>query len=492
MTRDGGPATGARPALTPYRSTVEEGGEGFHRLLRAEWTKLRSVPRWRLIMLAAVALTILVALLSAAGAGTVSRSNDTGGNGRSARPALPAFHDQGRFVHRPLFGDGTIVARVASQRDTGARAKAGLMIRSSTRPGSPHAAIVVTPGHGVRMLTAFTTDIGRDAGTAPRWIKLTRSGRSVTGYDSVDGITWRMVGRVDPGGLSRDAVAGLFVASPPAVKTERQFGGESVIEHSTVGTATFDHVRLAPARPQPDVPWRDDRRSDPPDAGAPVIAGGTFTLSGAGDLGRDEFANDVTRTTLSGVVVGLAAVVALAVLVITSEFRRAMIRTTFAATPHRGRVLAAKALVVGGVTFAAGLVAAFGAFLLTMPVLRAKGLMTPPLSEGPVLRALVGTAALLAAVAVLSLAVAAIVRRSAPAITIVLLALLVPQFIATGLPLSSAMWLQRLTPAAGFAAQQTLHRYDTALGPWAGLGVLAAYAALALVAAIWLVRRRDA
>ena len=62
----------------------------------------------------------------------------------------------------------------------------------------------------------------------------------------------------------------------------------------------------------------------------------------------------------------------------------------------------------------------------------------------------------------------------------------------------------RLTPTAAFAIQATLPRsnlvtdaYTTVNGyfpisPWGGLAVLAAYAAVALGAAMWLLRRRDA
>ena len=99
---------------------------------------------------------------------------------------------------------------------------------------------------------------------------------------------------------------------------------------------------------------------------------------------------------------------------------------------------------------------------------------------------------LIGVVAVFSLSVAVIVRRSAPAITIVLLLLLVPQIVATGLPLSAARWLERLTPAAGFAIQHTVPRFDQAIAPWAGFGVLCGYTAAALAAAAWLIRKRDA
>jgi hypothetical protein len=104
----------------------------------------------------------------------------------------------------------------------------------------------------------------------------------------------------------------------------------------------------------------------------------------------------------------------------------------------------------------------------------------------------VGTALVFALVAVLSLAVATIVRHTAVAIPLVILPLLIPSIVSGGLPLSVANWLTRLTPAAGFAVQQTITRYDTAIAPLVGLGVLAAYAAVALVGATLMLRRRDA
>jgi hypothetical protein len=67
-----------------------------------------------------------------------------------------------------------------------------------------------------------------------------------------------------------------------------------------------------------------------------------------------------------------------------------------------------------------------------------------------------------------------------------------------------AEWLTRVTPTAAFAIQQTLTIYDQVnsvyipangyypLAPWAGFGVLCAYASLALGIAALLLRRRDA
>ncbi|MFI0373964.1 hypothetical protein ACH35V_39405 [Actinomadura sp. 1N219] len=479
------------PAVESYRSTVQaEARDGFGRLLLAEWTKLRTVPRWMLTLLAAVLVTVAVALLTAA-----SSQSSGGGGGGPVDPARRQIIDLGHYTYLPLSGDGSVVARVTSQDGGGGWAKAGLMIRGSAERAAPYAALAVTPEHGVRLQTGYKGDgVGGGAGIAPRWLKLTRAGATVTGYESADGRAWRRVGAVRLEGLPPSALAGMFVAAPDEIKFRRMFGGETVDGRPRVTKATFDHVSASPA-PQ-GAQWRDRGMPGGPAADPSMDgrtrSGGTFTLTGTGDVGPDMFADDDTKRTLTGVLVGQAAIIALAVLFVTSEYRRGMVRTTFAATPRRGRALAAKAVVAALAALAAGLAAAFGAVLLSAPVQRSNGLSPPSPWDGAVLRAVLGTAALLAVVAVFALAVAVIVRRSAPAITIVLMVLLLPQIVATGLPLSAARWLERLTPAAGFAIQQTVTRFDRAIDPWAGFGVLCAYAAAALAAALWLVRRRDA
>jgi ABC-type transport system involved in multi-copper enzyme maturation permease subunit len=425
--------------MTPYRSTVN-GRDGFRQLLRAEWTKLHTVRGWMLTLGAAVVLTVGVSLLMALG------SQGGGGDQR----------DAGRFAGRPLAGDGDVVARVVAQRG-GPEAKAGVMLRA----GDAYAAVLVTPGAGIRMASG-DAEIAGPAGRAPRWLKLTRAGDTVTGFASADGASWQRVGALELD-LPATVQAGPFVATPDAVDVGRQFGGETVDAVSTTTRATFDG-----------------------------LPGGRVELSGSGDFGPDAYGDDITELALSGILVGIAAIVALAVLFIASEYERGTIRTTFAASPRRTRVLAAKAVVIGGAALAAGLVASLGAFLLATPVLDARGLPGPSLLDGASLRAVLGTAVLLGLVAVLSLAVAAITRRTAAAISVVLLALLVPQLVATGLPVSVAVWVERLTPSAGFAVQQTIERYDTALAPLAGLAVLAGYTLAALAGATWLLRRRDA
>jgi hypothetical protein len=144
--------------------------------------------------------------------------------------------------------------------------------------------------------------------------------------------------------------------------------------------------------------------------------------------------------------------------------------------------------------FVAGLAASLVAFFLAQPIQRSRGFEPPSyphpsLSDGPVLRAVVGTALFLAVLALFSLGAGAILRRTAGAITLVIGLVVVPQLVTSVLSVDATRWVQRVTPIAGLAIQQTRHRVDTAIAPWAGLGVLCAYAAVALAAALWLLRR---
>jgi ABC-type transport system involved in multi-copper enzyme maturation permease subunit len=97
-------------------------------------------------------------------------------------------------------------------------------------------------------------------------------------------------------------------------------------------------------------------------------------------------------------------------------------------------------------------------------------------------------------------------RRGAGAVTVLIVAIVLPYILATAslLPLGAAQWLLRVTPAAAFAVQQSLIQYPQVAGdyaptngyyplaPWAGFAVLCGYTALALAAATVLLRRRDA
>jgi len=153
----------------------------------------------------------------------------------------------------------------------------------------------------------------------------------------------------------------------------------------------------------------------------------------------------------------------------------------------------------------AGLVAATVA-VIAGTALGNKNSYVFPVSWLTELRVVAGAAALLAVAAVLALALGTVLRRSAAAVSIVIVAIVLPYILAVGsvLPVGVSDWLLRITPAAAFAVQQAVPQYPQVtalyspgsgyfpLPPWAGLAVLCGYAALVLGLAAVLLRRRDA
>ncbi|MQM25337.1 PQQ-dependent sugar dehydrogenase [Glycomyces albidus] len=134
--------------------------------------------------------------------------------------------DQFHFCHQPLAGDGEITARVVSQEHTDDWAKAGLMVKAAPEAGADYAALMVTPANGVHLQSGFDTDIAGTEAGAPMWLRLSRTGDTVTASWSADGVVWSVFGTAElPGG----AVIGLFVTSH---------------DGSDPGAAVFDSVTV--------------------------------------------------------------------------------------------------------------------------------------------------------------------------------------------------------------------------------------------------------
>jgi ABC-2 type transport system permease protein len=209
---------------------------------------------------------------------------------------------------------------------------------------------------------------------------------------------------------------------------------------------------------------------------------------------------DTTKLALTGVDLGQAVVAILAVLAISNEYSTGMIRTTLAATPRRLHVLSAKATVVTGGVLGASTVGVLGSLLAARLLLRGNGFTSAhgypmlTLAHGATLRAAAGSVLYLALVGLLSLGIATVVRDSATA-TGVVLGLLYLFPILAGV-VSDSHWhrhLEQIGPmTAGLSIEATFNLHALPISPWAGLGVLAAWAAGALVAAGLVIRRRDA
>ena len=246
---------------------------------------------------------------------------------------------------------------------------------------------------------------------------------------------------------------------------------------------------------------------------------GALTVASFGDIGPaagNMYSGNgqSLQRTLAGTSSGLIPLIVVAAMFITAEYRRGLIRVSLTAAPRRGRLLAAKAVVIGAAGFVAGLVGAALALAVGTPLLLRSGPLQWPVSLLTEARMVVGTAALLAVAAVLALAIGTIVRRSAPAVAIVIVMIIVPYLFAFG-PLSGSQpqgsgpgggggWPLQVTPAAALSVQQAVPQFHQLiavyplvngyypLAPWAGLAVECAWAAAALALAYYLLRRRDA
>ena len=206
-----------------------------------------------------------------------------------------------------------------------------------------------------------------------------------------------------------------------------------------------------------------------------------------------------TKLSLTGIQFGQAVVAILAVLMVSNEYSSGMMRVTLAAMPRRPAVLAAKAILLAAVVLAAGAVAVFGSVLAGHLILpghgftAARGFHPVWLSYGPTLRAAGGSVLYLALIALMSLGIAVIVRDSAVSIGVVLgLLYLFPIILAF---IGNEHWqrrLERWTPTvAGLTIQDTTGLRSLAITPWAGLGVLAIWAAAAMLAGGLVFRFRD-
>jgi fibronectin type 3 domain-containing protein len=126
--------------------------------------------------------------------------------------------DEFHYVHQIASGDCSIVARVASIENTDSQAKVGLMIREGTAANARNAAVLLTPGTGVRFqrrtsVGGTTANNSTNGITAPRWLKLTRSGNTFRAYYSSDAVSWTQFGGNRTISMGTTVTIGIAVSS---------------------------------------------------------------------------------------------------------------------------------------------------------------------------------------------------------------------------------------------------------------------------------------
>lgn len=479
------------------------------KLLRREWTGFRRPGR--LIALAAAALTV-VAL------GTlVAFGNHSSCPG--ACPAAPVADDGSIvsdnfwFLHRDLGHEGSITVRLTSMTGTITYpppnhdqivsglvpwAKAGIIVKDGVRQGSQYAALMMTGSHGVRFQYDYTQDVagnpGRVSERSPRWLRLTRLGDTITGSESVDGDQWHTVAAAKLTGLPDTVQIGLFATSPGDLTLRKvALGGATEEVRFTQAVGVFDNVTVAGGTTGA---WESDSIGEMNHtdweryhtASGSVEKSGVITVSGTGDIGphNDEGARAVAAT-LAGLAVAL-----IIMLIVAARFGARTARET------PSRVIAARVAVVGAATFVTGLIAVGIVVPAGIAIMKGNGIPVQPVPVLTGARVIVGVAAVLALCAVLTYGFGVWLRRGWATILIGLLLVALP-YTVTAIPLlpdEVSEWLLRLTPAAGFAVQQTevefgqvtAHYAPSAgyfpLPGWAGLAVLCAYTAIVVRMAV--------
>ena len=209
---------------------------------------------------------------------------------------------------------------------------------------------------------------------------------------------------------------------------------------------------------------------------------------------------DLTKLSLSGVYIGQAAVVVLAVLAVTTEYEAGLIRTTLAACPRRLTVLAAKVAVLASVVLLVSVVSVLGTLVVGRELLARGGFTTAGgyrplfLGDGPTLRAYGGTVLYLGLVAIIALGIGFVVRHTGGAVTLVLGILYLAPIITIAVSDPRwREWIEQVSPmTAGLSIQATLRLDALPISPWRGLGVVALYAAASTAAAAVALRFRDA
>ena len=197
---------------------------------------------------------------------------------------------------------------------------------------------------------------------------------------------------------------------------------------------------------------------------------------------------DPTNMSLAGLALGSLVMGILGTLSMTGEYGTGTIRSSLAATPRRGVLYGAKAIVMGTVGLGVGLILTFMAFFEGQAILSG-GAPTATLGDPGVLRALLESAVFLALLTLFGLGIGAIIRHSAGAIaTFVGTTLLLPVLLhnVAGDP-------SRYMPDEIYAnSVAAVVRIDSALSSTAGLLLMAFYTALTLAVGGALLSKRDA
>jgi IPT/TIG domain len=174
-------------------------------------------------------------------------------------------YDQFRFVYQTLDGDGAVVARLVNLQNADPRTKAGVMIRQDLTADAPNAMAAVTAANGMAFQSRATrggisTSTAAFSGGAPRWIRVVRSGTSVSGYHSKNGKNWTLMGTATVTMASRVYVGLALTSHNPSLSASSTFSSVTVTSATTTSQMSAATADLTAAQPEPDTLMTAEKR----------------------------------------------------------------------------------------------------------------------------------------------------------------------------------------------------------------------------------------
>jgi len=138
---------------------------------------------------------------------------------QSGSGVIGSSSDKLRFTYQTLTGDGEVIAKISALQSTGNASRVGVMIRDSLAANSKEICMSMSGTNAYRWdrrttTGGSTTNSNSSTGTVPNtWVRLVRSGTTITAYKSTNGTTWTTVGSTTSTTFASTCYIGLAVGS---------------------------------------------------------------------------------------------------------------------------------------------------------------------------------------------------------------------------------------------------------------------------------------
>jgi ABC-2 type transport system permease protein len=214
------------------------------------------------------------------------------------------------------------------------------------------------------------------------------------------------------------------------------------------------------------------------------------SLAAAAEETASSLPDNIATRSQIGTIFAQLALGTLAVLLMSGEYGTGMIRSSMTAVPRRLPVLWSKLTVYVAVVLPVTLITSLATFYASEWIWQARGRTPASITDGHVLRIVVGSALYLTVAGVCAVAIGTILRSTAGGITVMAGLFFVLPTVLAAMPERIADAGKYLPSNAGTALSR-LSVSPTSMSPWAGFALLCGYAVILVAVAAWRLRRTD-